>query len=211
MRVGRAGQFSRLTSAVQRFFPVGLYSSALRKPNWKSLLVEGWAFVVVAIIAFVAGLLIGDLGTSKTETVYVSTPPTERQETGATEVEEETGGEATGGAVQGEAGAQVFVSNGCGSCHTFKAADSTGTVGPDLNEYLAPDDDKAGIEEMIVDPNAEIAEGFSANVMPKSYGQAIAKKELELLAQFLVNNSPAGGQKSEGAGGEENDAGGPTN
>ena len=174
-------------------------------------MVEGWAFVVVAVIAFVAGLLIGDLGTSKTETVYVSTPPTERQETGATEVEEETGGEATGGAVQGEAGAQVFVSNGCGSCHTFKAADSTGTAGPDLNKYLAPDDDKAGIEEMIVDPNAEIAEGFSANVMPKSYGQAIAKKELELLAQFLVNNSPAGGQKSEGAGGEENDAGGPTN
>ena len=49
-------------------------------------MVEGWAFVVVAIIAFVAGLLIGDLGTSKTETVYVSTPPAERQETGAPEV-----------------------------------------------------------------------------------------------------------------------------
>ncbi len=157
-------------------------------------MVEGWAFVLVAAIAFVAGLLIGDLGgTSKSETAHVST------------------GQATGGSVQGEAGAQVFASNGCGSCHTFKAANSTGTVGPDLNEYLAPDDDKAGIEEMIDDPNAEIAEGFSANVMPQSYGQTIPKKELELLAQFLVDNSPAGGQKPEGAGGEENDAGGPTN
>ena len=87
---------------------------------------------------------------------------------------------------------QIFLSNDCGSCHTFKVAGSTGTPGPDLNEYLAADDDKAGIEEMVVDPNAEIAEGFSAHVMPKSYGQAIAKKELKLLAQFLVNNSPAG-------------------
>jgi cytochrome c551/c552 len=183
----------------------------LREPRWKSLLVEGWAFVVVAAIAFVGGLLVGDLGSSKTETVYVSHSSTERQEAGAPEAEEENGGEATGGSVQSEAGTQVFASNGCGNCHTFEAASSTGTVGPDLNEYLAPDDDKAGIEEMIVDPNTEIAEGFSANVMPQNYGQTIPTKELEQLVQFLIANSPAGGKTPEGAGGEENDVGGPTN
>jgi cytochrome c551/c552 len=122
----------------------------------------------------------------------------------------EKGGEATGGNAQEEAGAQVFASNGCGSCHAFKAANSTGTVGPDLNEYLAPDDDKAGIEEMIVDPNSEIAEGFSANVMPQTYGKVISKKELEQLVQFLIKNSPAGGGKPEGPGGEEHDVGGPS-
>ena len=185
----------------------------MRKPSWKTLLVEGWAFVVVAALAFVGGLLIGDLGGSpKTETVVV-TSSNEGEEAEApetTEAEEGNGGGAAGGNAQTEEGAQVFTSDGCGSCHTFKAANSTGTIGPDLNEYLAPDDDKAGIEEMIVDPNAEIAEGFSANVMPQNYGQSISKKELEQLVQFLIENSPAGGTKSEGPGGEENDAGGPS-
>jgi cytochrome c551/c552 len=189
----------------------------MRNPSWKSLLIEGWAFVAVAAIAFVAGLLIGDLGGStKVETV-VATSANEGKEaetleaTGeSTEAGEESGGGATGGNAEAEGGAQVFASNGCGNCHTFKAANSTGTVGPDLNEYLAPDDDKAGIEEMIVDPNAEIAEGYSANVMPKSYGQTISKTELEQLVQFLIKNSPAGGTKPEGAGGEEHDVGGPS-
>jgi cytochrome c551/c552 len=190
----------------------------MREPGWKSLMVEGWAFVAVAAIAFVAGLLIGDLGASpKVETV-AATASTEGEEaaspeaTGeATEAKEEGGGEATGGNAQAEEGAQVFASAGCASCHTFKAANATGTVGPNLNEYLAPDDDAAGIEEMIVKPNAEIAEGFSANVMPQSYGQTISKEELKELVRFLVENSPAGGAKPEGPGGEETDVGGPSN
>lgn len=166
----------------------------MREPSLKSLLVEGWAFVAVAAIAFVAGLLIGDLGGSpKTETILATSP--------------NNGGEAE---APEATGAQVFTNDGCGSCHTFKAANSTGTTGPNLNEYLAPDDDKAGIEEMIVDPNAEIAEGYSANVMPQNYGQSIPKNELEQLVQFLIGNSRAGGTQPEGPGGEENDVGGPT-
>lgn len=172
----------------------------MREPSWKSLLVEGWAFVAVAVIAFVGGLLVGDLASSpKTETVLASrsNEGEEAEAPGATgetpQAEEESGGEATGGNAQTEAGAQVFASNGCGSCHAFKAANSTGTVGPDLNEFLAPDDEKAAIKGMIVDPNAEIAEGYSANVMPSNYGQSISSKELEQLVQFLIENSPAGG------------------
>lgn len=33
--------------------------------------------------------------------------------------------------------------------------------------------------------------------MPQTYGQSIAKDELEQLVQFLVNNSPAGGTEEE--------------
>ena len=170
-------------------------------------IVEGSAFIAVAVIAFVGGLLIGDLCASpKTETV-LATPSNGGEGAEAPEASEEAAEveEASSG------GAQVFASTGCGSCHTFKAANSTGTVGPNLNEYLAPDDNQAGIEEMIVDPNAEIAEGYSANVMPQEYGQALSKPELEQLVHFLIENSPAGGTKPEGPGGEEHDAGGPTN
>ena len=191
----------------------------MREPSWKEMLIETWAFIVIGAICFVGGLVAGGLlGSTKTETVTVAATSNAAEEAEPAEAtaevaepEEGTGGASTGGNASNEAGAPVFASNGCGSCHTFKAANSTGTTGPDLNEYLAPDDDKAGIEEMIVDPNTEIAEGYSANVMPKNYGQSISKGETEQLAQFLINNSPAGGGKPEGPGGEEHDVGGPTN
>jgi cytochrome c551/c552 len=191
----------------------------MREPSWKQLLIEGWVFIVIGVICFVGGLVAGGLlGSTKTETVTVAAASNAAEEAEPaeataepTEPGEGTGVSATGGSASNEPGTQAFASNGCGSCHTFKAANSTGTTGPNLNEYLAPDDDKAGIEEMIVDPNSEIAEGYSANVMPTSYGQSIPKGELEQLVQFLIANSRAGGGKPEGPGGEENDVGGPSN
>jgi mono/diheme cytochrome c family protein len=95
--------------------------------------------------------------------------------------------------VPGGPGAQVYANNGCGNCHTFAAAESGGAAGPNLDEYLAPDDDAASIEEMIVDPNAEIAKGYAANVMPPNFGELLSPKELEDLIEFLIDNSPAGG------------------
>jgi cytochrome c551/c552 len=182
----------------------------MRKPSWKNLLVEGWVFVLIAVIAFAGGFVVGDLGSSpKTETVAVVASSNESEQAEGAEATEgaaEEGGEV--GAA--EPGSQVFLANGCGSCHTFAAAGTTGTTGPNLNEYLAPDDDATGIEEMIVDPEAEVAEGYSGGIMPQTYGHSIPKQELEQLIQFLVNNSPAGGTQKEGAGGEENDVGGPS-
>lgn len=101
--------------------------------------------------------------------------------------------------VPGGPGAQVFASNGCGGCHTLAAAGSGGVTGPNLDEFLAPDDDAAAIEEMITAPNAEIAKGFPPNVMPPNYGQTLTSKELEDLVQYLIENTPAGGgSKSKG-------------
>jgi len=100
--------------------------------------------------------------------------------------------------VPGGPGAQVFANNGCGGCHTLAAAGSGGVTGPNLDQFLAPDDNAASIEEMIVDPNAEIVKGYPANVMPANYGQLLTPKELEDLIQYLIENTPAGGgsQKS---------------
>jgi mono/diheme cytochrome c family protein len=160
----------------------------MRKNGWKSLMIEGWAFVAVAAIAFVGGLLIGDLGSSpKTETVLVAAAPAEGEEAEAVEAEGEAGAETA----SGEPGAQLFASNGCGSCHTLAAAGSTGEVGPNLNEFLATDDNTAGVEVMIVEPNSELAEGYPPNVMPKNYGQTLAKSEVHELAEYLVASTPA--------------------
>lgn len=94
--------------------------------------------------------------------------------------------------VPGGPGAQVFANTGCGGCHTLAAANSGGVTGPDLDEALMPGDTAAAIEEMIVDPNAEIVPGFPANVMPASYGEELSQQELEDLVQFLIESTPAG-------------------
>ncbi len=69
------------------------------------------------------------------------------------------------------AGKAVFVSTGCGACHTFTPAGTTGKVGPDLDHLAAYA--KAANQELvaftktsIVDPNAYIAPGYRANIMP---------------------------------------------
>ncbi|HEX6456719.1 MAG TPA: c-type cytochrome [Solirubrobacterales bacterium] len=161
----------------------------------KRNLLEASAFIVVAVIAFAAGLLVGDLGSSpEKETVYVSAPAGE-EAGGAEAAEEAPEGEEAEEAAEGgggsEGGAQLFTGIGCGGCHTLSAAGSTGTTGPDLNESLAPDDDTAGIEEMIVHPNEEVVEGYPPNVMPQTYGQSLSKAEVSELAEYLVASTKA--------------------
>jgi mono/diheme cytochrome c family protein len=90
--------------------------------------------------------------------------------------------------VEGGPGAQVFATNGCGSCHTLAAANSGGTTGPDLDEVL-PGQSEAEIEESIVDPNAMIAQGYPANVMPETFKESIQPKEIKELVEYLAENA----------------------
>lgn len=96
--------------------------------------------------------------------------------------------------VEGGAGAQVFANNGCGGCHTLAVANSGGTTGPDLDEVL-PGQSEAEIEESIVDPNAKIAQGYPANVMPENFKETIKPEEIKELVEFLSENA---GKKSGG-------------
>lgn len=100
--------------------------------------------------------------------------------------------------VPGGPGAQVFANNGCGTCHTLKAAGSGGVTGPPLEKSLLPGTTEAEIHEMIVEPNAEIAKGYPPNVMPQNFGQMLTPKELEDLVAYLFENSAAG--ESQGGG-----------
>jgi mono/diheme cytochrome c family protein len=160
----------------------------MRRKGRKTWLTEAWAFIAVAVIAFVGGLLVGDLGASPTtKTVHVSASVNEGEEAATSEPSGEAESEAGGGS----SGAQVFTSAGCGSCHTLAAAGSTGTTGPALEESLASDDNTAGIEEMIAHPNLEVVEGYPANVMPQTYGETLSTAEIHNLAEYLVASTPA--------------------
>lgn len=82
------------------------------------------------------------------------------------------------------AGEKVFLGQDCGGCHAFSAAGTSGAVGPNLNESLQGKD-AAYIREAIVEPNAETAEGYQANIMPADYGQKLTPKQLDDLVAFL--------------------------
>jgi mono/diheme cytochrome c family protein len=102
--------------------------------------------------------------------------------------------------VPGGPGAQVFANNGCGGCHTLAAAGTGGVTGPNLNEVL-PGQTAAMIEESIVDPNAHIAKGYPANVMPSNFKTIIKPSEIEQLVQYLISSTAKGGGSKQGKGG----------
>ena len=83
-----------------------------------------------------------------------------------------------------EAGKSVFVDTGYGSCHTFEAAGTSGTTGPNLDESLQGKDELY-IYNSIVNPDAEVAEGFQPGLMPKTYGEQLDDKQLGDLVAFL--------------------------
>ena len=94
-------------------------------------------------------------------------------------------------------GAQVFLAQGCSSCHTLAAANATGAVGPNLDETL-PGMDPSQIEQSIVDPNAQLAQGFGANIMPQTYEQDLTPQELKRpgrLPQQLGGQAALGAQR----------------
>ncbi len=99
--------------------------------------------------------------------------------------------------VAGGPGAQVFANNGCGGCHTFAAAESGGVTGPNLDEVL-PGETQAHVEEMVKNPNAEIAKGYPPNVMPQNYEQILSAKEIEDLVKYLLENAGGGSSGSKG-------------
>jgi mono/diheme cytochrome c family protein len=94
----------------------------------------------------------------------------------------------TTGAASGsvEAGRTLFRVSGCGGCHTFAAGGTNGTTGPNLDESLAGKD-APYVEEAIVEPDAEIAEGYGPGVMPQTYDQQFSPKQIDDLVAFLTS------------------------
>jgi hypothetical protein len=102
--------------------------------------------------------------------------------------DEEGGGAAPMPTEAAGSGMQVWTAQGCGSCHRLAAANATGTIGPNLDEALQGKSD-AFIRRSIVEPNAEIAQGFSSDVMPQDFGQKLSDEELQQLVDFMAESA----------------------
>jgi cytochrome c oxidase subunit II len=97
----------------------------------------------------------------------------------------------------GEGGRAVFEEQGCGSCHTLADAGSMANVGPSLDR-LQEQADEAGrpleefVRESIVNPDAYVEPGFSADVMPENYDE-LPERQLNGLVDYLVQQARSGG------------------
>ena len=88
---------------------------------------------------------------------------------------------------------EYFV-NSCGGCHQLEDAGTTGVTGPNLDDVLAGQD-PTQIEESIVDPGAQLSQGYG-NLMPNSFGASLTPDQLEQLVNYLVEAT--GGSAAQG-------------
>jgi cytochrome c oxidase subunit 2 len=86
-------------------------------------------------------------------------------------------------------GRETFTGDGgCAACHTLADAGATGTTGPDLDRVL-PGMSEDEIRTDIVDPNASIAPGYAANIMPPNFAQTLSAQQLDGLVAYLATLS----------------------
>ena len=78
---------------------------------------------------------------------------------------------------------EAMVELACGACH--KIAGEEGELGPDLTQ-IGRIRDKASLRQSILDPNAEITEGFEPDAMPADYGEQLFANELEMVVDYLA-------------------------
>lgn len=133
-------------------------------------------FIALSVILFVAMLAAVVVFARESEEEGV-----EREaaagETRAGETEPgETGPDAAGetSADAGQEGEEVFASAGCGGCHTLAAANSSGQIGPNLDESM-PD------RELVV---TRVTEG--RGVMP-SFEDQLSEEQIEAVAAYVVD------------------------
>jgi cytochrome c oxidase subunit 2 len=96
------------------------------------------------------------------------------------------GGGGGGGQTAGASGEEIFASAGCDGCHTLAAAGATAKVGPNLGQLGKVKADF--LRTSIIDPNAEIEEGFKPDIMPQNFGDELSKEELDALVKYLLES-----------------------
>jgi cbb3-type cytochrome c oxidase subunit III len=101
---------------------------------------------------------------------------------------DDQGALASAGLAEATTGEQIFTAAGCAGCHTFQPAGSTGTIGPDLDDLASAAGNmppEEFVRESILNPDAEIAQGFSPGVMPSFEGR-LSDQQVQALVDYLL-------------------------
>lgn len=126
----------------------------------------------------------------------VGTPPTpeamaEEEEKAGAEMGGEAAAELPPAPPREEAVALIDV-GGCAGCHVIPGVEgATGTVGPSwcdpAAEVQSGEEALGYVRTSIVDPNADIAEGYGPNIMPQNFGDQFSDDEIDTLVAFIAN------------------------
>ncbi len=77
----------------------------------------------------------------------------------------------------------IIANLGCAGCHDLFG--SGADIGPDLAETVQQMQ-RHQLRAAIIDPNAEIADGYEADFMPPDYAEQMWASELELVVDYLI-------------------------
>jgi cbb3-type cytochrome c oxidase subunit III len=102
---------------------------------------------------------------------------------------EDQGALAQAGLAGATTGQQIFTAAGCGGCHALGKAGSSGTIGPSLDDLAsaAQGSPEEYVRESLLDPDATVADGFQAGVMPSFEGK-LTDKQIQALVQYLLGD-----------------------
>ena len=162
-----------------------IFDEQVARASGKAVLWFG-GLAILAALAMSTIALVNSTGDNTTTTVTATSDQTAGSGAAADQASTLTGAAL---------GKQLFVSGdpsvgviACGSCHTLSAAGTSSTIGPNLDKELKSDPASAALES-IVTPNKEIIPGFPANLMPKNYGTALTKPQLDALVKYVYDNT----------------------
>ncbi len=155
--------------------------------DWQASVGSGGMQREMRAAAFAVGVVLGRSGS----------PPAaaEAPKSSTTTAATETGTATTAAGGDPVAGREVFISTGCGKCHTLQEAGTDGAVGPNLDEGPVPDAAAAGaplaeyIRTSIVDPDSWVMPMYSSGVMPTGYGSQLSQTQLDDLVAFIVQSA----------------------
>jgi mono/diheme cytochrome c family protein len=137
----------------------------------------GWyvALCVLFFVAMMAAVLVFDKEKTEASPASEQTTTAQTQQTTSTASAPPPAAPAQGDATAGKA---VFASAGCGGCHTLKAAGTSGTVGPNL------DDLKPALDRIV--HQVEVGGG----PMPAFKGQLSDKQIQDVSAYVYASTHP---------------------
>jgi cbb3-type cytochrome c oxidase subunit III len=100
---------------------------------------------------------------------------------------EDQGALAQAGLAGAKSGEQIFTAAGCGGCHTFGKAGTQGNIGPSLDDLASAGggSPEEFVRQSILDPDAEVAEGFNSGVMPSFEGR-LTDAQVQALVDYLL-------------------------
>ncbi len=161
-----------------------IFDEQIARGSGKFIVQLGGLGILAAVVMSAVALIVA--ANRSNTTVTVAAAPTAAQTT----------------QLKGDAlGEQVFVSGtpggaiSCGSCHTMKAAGTSGTIGPNLDKELTSDP-PAPTRESIVNPNKEIVPGYHANVMPSNYATALTPQQLDAVVSYVYHSTNTKAKRS---------------